>query len=148
MKKVINGRLYDTDTATFLAELESGHLPNDFQYWREELYVKRTGEYFLYCKGGANSQYGEWVGNSGKGSSCIIPITQKRAMEWAEKLSGDDYERIFGEVEEPDEEEEGQLQRFTVLISESMLEKLKQKKEGTGKTISALIISALKEAGY
>ena len=42
MKKVINGKLYNSETAKLLGEDSYSH-PGDLAYWSEELYQKRTG---------------------------------------------------------------------------------------------------------
>ena len=92
---------YDTDTATFLGDFCYSD-PGDFNYYEEELYQKRTGEFFIYGKGGPRSPYAKAIGqNSWTGSENIVPLTIADAMEWAEKnMDVDDYEDIFGEVEE------------------------------------------------
>ena len=102
MKKIINGKKYDTETAKLLASAYSSLSPSDMGYWSEELYVKYTGEYFIHCEGGPNSNYGVRSGaNSWGWGEKIIPYTEDEAMAWAEKrLDGDEYEKIFGEVEE------------------------------------------------
>ena len=46
MKKIINGKMYNTDTARKVASCEHGDGPRDFRYYSESLYCKRTGEYF------------------------------------------------------------------------------------------------------
>ena len=58
MKKIINNKLYDTDTAKRLGYDGGG---DGFDSWTEELYKKRTGEYFIYGEGGARTRYGEFV---------------------------------------------------------------------------------------
>lgn len=100
MKKIINGRRYDTDSAKFLGSNSYGNL-RDFHHWHEELYRKNTGEFFLYGKGGPMSRYAEAVdANSWCGGERIIPLTVEAAKKWAEEnLEADDYEKIF-EVEE------------------------------------------------
>jgi hypothetical protein len=101
MKMIIKGKKYDTETAEFLGS--DSHLwPNDLDFWKEELYRKKTGEFFLYGEGGARSKYGKEVStNSWSGSETIIPLTEDRARNWAENhLSVEKYEEIFGEVEE------------------------------------------------
>jgi len=105
MKKIINGKRYDTDTAEKVAAAYSRLARNDFGYWEEELYRKRTGEFFLYGWGNAASRYSVSAGlNSWSGGEKIIPLTIEEAQEWAEKnLDGDEYEEIFGEVIETDE---------------------------------------------
>lgn len=101
MRKIINGKKYDTDTAKMLGEDSNGY-PTDFNYEREELYKKKTGEFFLYGTGGANSKYAVSNGdNSYSGGDRITPIDEERAKKWCEAhLSVDEYEEIWGEVEE------------------------------------------------
>ena len=105
MKKIINGRKYDTDTATLIGEWSDGY-PRDFRYQCETLYRKRTGEFFLHGEGGAMSKYAVSHGdNSWSGGEEIIPLSYDRAREWAEKhLDADDYEAAFGEVSEDGDE--------------------------------------------
>lgn len=101
MKKIINGKKYDTDTAKCVGDWTNGYGGNDFHYVSESLYRKKTGEFFLYGEGGAMTQYAESDGDAYCGGAEIIPLTEKRAKEWAEKhLDCDDYESIFGVVEE------------------------------------------------
>lgn len=45
MKKIINGRRYDTDRAKEVG-YDYYSNPGDFSYWRETLYRKNTGEFF------------------------------------------------------------------------------------------------------
>jgi len=93
MKKIIGGKLYDTETAKKLAGYCNGR--SDFSRCVERLYRKRTGEYFLYGTGGPTSAYGY------AGGEKIIPLSEEKAREWAEdRLDGDEYEAIFGEVTE------------------------------------------------
>lgn len=101
MKKIIKGKVYDTDTAKLLAE-DSYSNTSQFDYWLEELYLKKTGEYFLYGEGGGLSPYAEYYGNNsfGRGEK-ITPFTEEEAKAWAEKhISVDEYEKIFGEITE------------------------------------------------
>ncbi len=101
MKKIINGKKYDTETATKIGYTDSCHHYNDFHYWEEALYQKKTGEFFLYGEGGPASKYAERCPDGLCGSKQIIPFTEKEAQEWAEKyLDVDKYESIFGPVEE------------------------------------------------
>ena len=54
MKRVINGRSYDTDTATLVGEHVAGE-PGQTEYTRETLYKKRGGEYFVWVQGPTRS---------------------------------------------------------------------------------------------
>lgn len=101
MKKIINGKKYDTETATMLGDYWNGYGASDFNYVSEKMYLKKTGEYFLACEGGPLTQYGEFSGGNRTYGEEIIPMTLKEAKEWAVKnMDADSYEEIFGEVEE------------------------------------------------
>lgn len=101
MKKIINGRKYDTNTAEEIGMYTNGRSSADFSYFCETLYRKRTGEFFLHGYGGASSRYAQSVGNSLTGGEKILPLAEGEAKSWAENhLTGDEYEAIFGEVEE------------------------------------------------
>ncbi len=101
MKKIINGKRYDTDTATLMGSAGYRY-PSDLGYWEEKLYRKKTGEFFLYGEGGALSKYSRSFGqNEWSGGDEIRPLSPKEAQEWAENyLDADEYEAIFGEIEE------------------------------------------------
>lgn len=100
MKKIINGKKYDTDTAKKLASGGYGWY-SDLDYIEETLYKKRTGEFFLFGKGGPASKYSEYNGNGHIASWDIIPLTESEAKQWTEKnCNSDEYEEIFGEVAE------------------------------------------------
>jgi hypothetical protein len=100
MKKVINGKMYDTETARKLAANSFGNC-NDFNHWKERLYLKKTGEYFLYCHGGPLSKHATNTGDGMGWGEEIKPLSIEAAKAWAEKqIEGDEYEDIFGKVEE------------------------------------------------
>lgn len=101
MKKIINGKKYDTDTAKEVGYWNNGRLYNDFYYAEETLYKKKTGEFFLYCEGGAASNYSHKEGNMMVDGWELKSITEDEAKKWSEEyLTVEEYEKIFGEVEE------------------------------------------------
>lgn len=100
MKKIINGRLYNTDTAELIGSWNNGHYTSDFRYCEESLYRKKNHEYFLYGNGGAFSIYSKSCGDSYRGGEDIIPMTEEEARDWAENyLTAEKYMELF-EVEE------------------------------------------------
>ena len=101
MKKIINGKLYDTSTATLMGSASYSY-PGNFSYWREELYRKKTGEFFLYGEGGPMSKYSRKIGqNEWSGGEKIHPLTLREAQKWVEEhLDAEEYEQVFGLVEE------------------------------------------------
>ena len=105
MKKIINGKRYDTDTATEVGYWQNMGDTRDFHYICETLYRKRGGEYFLHGEGGAMTHYSQSYGTNSWGfGERIMPLTPKEAQEWAEEhLEADEYEAEFGEAPEDDE---------------------------------------------
>lgn len=102
MRKIINGKSYDTTTAREVASCYHGDGPRDFRYYSERLYCKRTGEYFLAGEGGPMSKYARSAGlNQWTGGEGIIPLSYAEATEWAEReMDAEDYEAEFGPVSE------------------------------------------------
>lgn len=98
MKKVINGKLYDTETAKECGTWANACSWRDFNHMVETLYRKRTGEFFLHGEGGPMTKYAESCGqNSWSGGSRIIPLSVESARKWAEEhLDADEYAAIFG----------------------------------------------------
>lgn len=101
MKKIIDGKKYDTDSAKLIESYQYGNY-GDFHWYSEELYQKKTKEFFLHCEGGPCSKYGEPISNNQIGWGAFIePISETRAKEWLEIYgSVEQYETLFGEIEE------------------------------------------------
>jgi hypothetical protein len=76
MKKVIKGRLYDTDTASVQGSWENTNDANDFHWMCETLLKKKTGEFFLHGCGGPMSPYAERIDSTSWSGGEKIPIKQ------------------------------------------------------------------------
>lgn len=100
MKKVINGKKYDTDTACEVDSYYEGNYGEFFSFY-ETLYQKKTKEFFLECAGGPMSKYSEDFNGDLSGTHFLKPLSDADAKKWVEKHCGADiYEKLFGEVEE------------------------------------------------
>lgn len=85
MKRVISGRVYNTDTATEICELPCSHYCGDFAYHSTRLYRTKNGNYFLAGRGGPMSMWARPVGNNGTGGGeGIRPLDADEAMWYAE----------------------------------------------------------------
>ncbi len=86
MKKVIDGKLFDTEKATLIAEYWNGLDYSDFFNITEKLYVTSKGSYFLYGEGGPMTEYRERCGsNNWSGSADMFSLTRREAYRWLVK---------------------------------------------------------------
>lgn len=143
MKKIINNKVYDTETAKELGFWQNTGDSRDFNWICETLYRKKTGEFFLHGEGGPMTKYAEAVGcNSWSGGARIMPITFAEARAWAEEhLTGDEYEAIFGAVTEDD----SRLQ-VCYSLSAATVETIKRRAAEMGITASAYIDQLVTDA--
>lgn len=139
MKKIVNGKVYDTGKARFLGGDGGG---DGFYRWSEELFQKRTGEFFLYGEGGPATKYAYSVGqNQWSGGSKIIPLDVKAARQWVEEhLDADDYEQIFGL---PDEDAEPVL--ISMRLPAQLAAAARQRAAEDGIALTTVVERALTE---
>lgn len=135
MKKYINGKKYDTETAKAVGSW-SNHLSyRDFGHCEETLYRKKTGEFFLHGEGGPMTGYAERVDNMWGEGEAIRPMTFDEAQKWAEEhLDGDEYEEIFGEITDDDTD-----CLISAIVKASNRDRLRRAVEQTGKTAGQII---------
>lgn len=140
MKRIINGKRYDTDTATHIAKYESDHGVGDFHYYREDLYLKKTGEFFLWGEGGGLSPYAAaYPGGGWQYGEKIVPLTLDEAKSWVEKIEDPDlYEELF---EIPDEE--GGNVAFSMLLPTNLYNVLDHRSLKDGITKKDIVVKAL-----
>lgn len=140
MKKIIGGKRYNTETAKYIGEYDNGYGLDDFNYILEELYLKRTGEFFLHAKGHGLTKYAERYGNNAWGmGEHLVPLSIDEAKEWVEKhLDYDDYEKLF-EIED----ENNYL--ISVLVPVSIREKIEARAKEKDVSMSVVINDALKK---
>jgi hypothetical protein len=98
MRRIIEKKAYDTDTALMIADEWNGLGGNDFRSLTEELYRTKKGNYFLYGSGGPLTKYGKSSGNQISGSSEIIPMSEQQAYLWlAEHCETEVIEEFFSD---------------------------------------------------
>ena len=134
MKKVIGGSRYNTETARVMGRWTNGLLPGELEYISETLYRTKAGKYFLYGEGGPKTVYSERTTTGWKGGESITPLEEEQAREWAEEhLDADEYEGIFGAVDEPN------LIAVTVNVTLACRAKLDILKAKTGRSVSQIV---------
>lgn len=96
MKKIIDGKRYDTSTAEEVGSRSNGYRPNDLRYCLETLYRTTTGKYFLHGEGNANSRYAVERGDTSYSGQSLVPMSEAEAFEWASlHLKPDEFENLF-----------------------------------------------------
>lgn len=141
MKKIINNRLYDTDTARLLGEWDNGLGLRDFDFLQEALYRKRTGEHFLYGHGGARTKYSEHAHGLWTDGEAITPLTYEEAVSWAEEhLSADEYIAVFGPVSEGEEDPSVPLNLY---LPASLVAQLRREASQADLSVSAYVVQRL-----
>lgn len=143
MKKIINGKLYDTEKAKCVGEWSNNRGYSDFSHVEEELYRKRTGEFFLFGKGGPMSKYAVSCGdNSWSGGSEIIPLSASKARQWAEEnLDADDYAAIFGMPDEGTDEKE----TLCIQLPADLMARLRAGASEAGTSLTAHVEAVLRK---
>ncbi len=143
MKKIINGSLFNTETARLVGSWDNGIYGNDFRSCSEDLYQTKSGKYFIHGEGGAMSTYAVHHGNNTSGSEQIRDLTASEAREWAEeKLDADEYQKEFGEVEEAADTNKKPM---TIMVSPEIRTLLESKKAEMNMSMSQLIELAIIE---
>ena len=98
MKRVIDGKLYNTETAEEIASFCSGQC-GDFNFYEAIMYRTKKGALFLYESGGPFSKMGESNGKESYGTSALTVLNTDQALSWAnensKELAASESEAIF-----------------------------------------------------
>lgn len=102
MKRIINKKVYNTETATLIAETTNGLSHNDFNYIQEDLYITKKGQYFINYYGGAATCYAEKNGQYSSEGEGIILYSNEEALRFLEAHNfTEEIEKYFAdEIEE------------------------------------------------
>lgn len=118
MKRYINNKVYDTETAK--------HIGTEFLV---SLYRKKTGEYFKYI----HPRHSEGEGE-------IVPLTYDEAREWAEKnLDSDVYDEEFGAIEDS-----GERETIHISVRAQTADKLRRMSREQGRAVSSIVEDLIK----
>lgn len=101
MRKVIEGKLYDTETAKMLGSSSRGN-EKSLEHVKETLYRKKGGEYFIHGEGGSCTDYAVEVDDSyWLAGEDIRTMSEESARKWAEEnMTAEEYIKAFGDVQE------------------------------------------------
>lgn len=145
MKKIIEGKRYDTEKAELVGVWDNGIYDSDFNKVEETLYRKRTGEFFLHGEGGARTRYAEACGqNAWRGGERIMPLGYDEAQRWAEEhLDADVVDEYFAI---PDEDEEGETVPLALSVPSWVKALVAAEAARSGRTQAEVVTEIVREA--
>lgn len=127
MKRIVDGKTYNTDTATKIDHKWDERHPEAFDI----LYQTRHGAFFRYYGGETN--YGDPF-------EVVKPLSPVEAQAWLEDGNFVDHiERLFGEQPEAGESES----RITVRIPDSLKARIEALAHANGQSLNAWIMRCL-----
>lgn len=103
MKKIIDGKRYDTETAEWLCDISQPYISrNDTTFDNTNLYRSPKGQYFVSGEGGARSCWAKPHGENGRGPGRGLRLIEETEARRLFELHGDQerYAEVFGEPEE------------------------------------------------
>ena len=135
VKRIIDGKTYNTETAAQLASWSSTNNPDTAQ--RPEhggiLFQTRFGAYFVV-------QYDEGQDPWDDNYERLIPLEPEQAQRWAEKhCSADDVEALFGEMPEAGDAEA----KLTLRMPDALRKRLVVLAESRKQSLNAWIVRCL-----
>lgn len=135
MKKVINGKVYDTDKAVLIARADHDNIKDAYGMpCRQVLFRKKTGEFFLYLEQGTSLTLNNILGGDYRHGRGIYPLTYGQAQMWSEaEMSADAWENLFGDPEDDSDILIG------IRVSASAAAKLKRIAAETGKPQNRIV---------
>jgi hypothetical protein len=87
MQRIIDRKVYDTDSAERIAKHGAIVDKGDFHALAEALYKDSNGEYFLHCQGGVATEYAEQTSNGTTYGETLELLTKEEALDWCENRS-------------------------------------------------------------
>ncbi len=102
MKRIIEGKTYNTETATHVCELDCRANRGDFGYHDTDLFRTAKGQFFLAGAGGPSSMWAQSVPNGSVGGSGIrlVSTDEARQIMEAAGCDEDDFAAVGLGVEE------------------------------------------------
>lgn len=130
VKRIIDGKTYNTETATQLAGWSSDHGPYE------------TGNYLYQNRYGAFFQYMFVFGAGEDDHDTLKPLSPDEARQWLEQNASWDpdlIERLFGEMPEAGSAEV----KFTLRMPESLRDRLATRAKENDQSLNAWMVRCL-----
>jgi len=81
MKKIIDHKVYNTETAELITSNDNGLSRSDFNVIEKNLYRTKRGQFFLHVFGGANTSYATKSNGFSSEGETIELINNEEALE-------------------------------------------------------------------
>jgi hypothetical protein len=139
MKRIINGKTYNTETATKICDWSNWDIdPSSCSFeYGEIIYQTRYGAYFLY-------KYA--FPNDDKSEETITPFSPQEAQEWMENVTYVDLtkhiEEHFGEMPEAGISES----RITLRMPDSLKSKIEVFAKKNQQSLNAWIVKTIEKS--
>jgi len=92
MRAIVNGKTYNTETATRICDVPSRVQDRGNFSWHDtDLYRTKRGAFFVAGRGNAASMWGESDGSGGRwGGSGVRPVSEQEARDYMEAAGCDE----------------------------------------------------------
>lgn len=101
MKKIFDGKSYDTKTAKLIGGNSADCSVTDFHFWESNLYKTKKGNYFVHSIGGPATIYSRSTGSNSwtSGEEIMVFRDRETAFSWAQaNLDTEEIEKEFGDL--------------------------------------------------
>lgn len=85
MKKVINRKLFNTETAEKIVYWDNDQHRRDFGFMAETLYRTKKGHYFIHGEGGPSTVYASHAYGGRMFGESLDAVTDSQALAWCER---------------------------------------------------------------
>jgi hypothetical protein len=139
MKRIIEGKLYNTETAAKLCELACDFSKGNFRWHDTALYQTRGGAFFLAGEGHAMSMWATRFDNMHGPGDGIRPVSAEEACHFLEQGNKIDIlGRIFGPAPEA-----GASLPYALPLPSALRPLLEKAAESEGRSLDAIICGAI-----
>lgn len=143
MRRIVDGKAYDTETAELLAEFRYGY-PGEDDHYQESLYRTAGNGFFLACNGAEDSPYALLLREDiARPGADIVPLTDAEVLRWLEDYEYTEViERVFGTLPEAGD---GMVMVWS-RVSKDVQQQLADAAERAGQSPEAWIARAIERA--
>jgi hypothetical protein len=148
LKKIINGKSYNTATATTIGTWFTPTNIRNSGYFEgvESLYQKKSGEFFLVVESRGGGAPGGHIANSDHYPGYVlVPVTISQATRWAELRDMTDDAGVAEALGIDDDEEDDVPDAVNLRLSPSLMKRVTALAQKEGKSRQEWIVRCLEQ---